>query len=131
MRYNVIRAAVTVVAVGAALLAGQTLTTTPVAQAADRACTFALDCLPGVWQGKIVMRATWGTGTDEVRKETTPVAPNPAPPVPGCLPPARLHQETPVEFSPRIRRMGHPSIHRMASDPLDNPTAALHARHPR
>jgi hypothetical protein len=32
----------------------------------------ALDCLPGVWQGKIVMRATWGTGTDEVRKETTP-----------------------------------------------------------
>ncbi|MGY2028702.1 hypothetical protein ACW9HR_12830 [Nocardia gipuzkoensis] len=137
MRYNAIRAAVTVVAVSAALLCGQTLTTTPVAQAADRACTFAfnkepyllhnavvvggtvkcdpapiefhltlqlwyrsshsnptpkgepavvkdipnptrhvaamaLDCLPGVWQGKIVMRATWDTGTNEVRKETTP-----------------------------------------------------------
>ncbi|NKY28177.1 hypothetical protein [Nocardia gamkensis] len=32
--------------------------------------TMALDCVPGVWQGKIVMRATWGTGTDEGRKET-------------------------------------------------------------
>ncbi|WP_441955317.1 hypothetical protein [Nocardia sp. 2TAF39] len=30
----------------------------------------ALDCVPGMWQGKIVMRATWDTGTDEVRKET-------------------------------------------------------------
>ncbi|MEV6323524.1 hypothetical protein AB0M45_20355 [Nocardia sp. NPDC051787] len=137
MRYNAIRAAVTVVAVSAALLGGQTLTTTPVAQAADRACTFAfnkepyllhkavvgggtvkcdpaplefrielqlwhrsgtsnpkpkgdhvvvtripnptlhvatmaLDCVPGMWQGKIVMRATWDTGSAEVRKETTP-----------------------------------------------------------
>ncbi|MGY4103431.1 hypothetical protein ACW2Q0_28290 [Nocardia sp. R16R-3T] len=33
MRYNAIRAAVTVVAVSAALLGGQTLSTTPVAQA--------------------------------------------------------------------------------------------------
>ncbi|WP_433678615.1 hypothetical protein [Nocardia sp. CA-119907] len=32
----------------------------------------ALDCVPGVWWGKIVMRATWDTGTDEVPKETTP-----------------------------------------------------------
>jgi hypothetical protein len=137
MRYNAIRAAVTVVAASAALLAGQTLTTAPVAQATDRSCTFAfnkepyllhnavvvggtvkcdpapiefhltlqlwyrsshsnptpkgepavvkdipkptrhvaamaLDCLPGVWQGKIVMRATWDTGSNEVRKETTP-----------------------------------------------------------
>ncbi|WP_040781901.1 hypothetical protein [Nocardia pneumoniae] len=137
MRYNAIRAAVTVVAASAALLAGQTLTTTPLAQATDRACTFAfnkepyllhkavvvggtvkcdpaplafrielqlwhrsgtsnpkpkgepgistqipnptthiatmaLDCVPGMWQGKIVMRATWDTGTNEVRKETIP-----------------------------------------------------------
>ncbi|WP_280246730.1 hypothetical protein [Nocardia abscessus] len=34
--------------------------------------TMALDCVPGMWQGKIVMRATWDTGTDEVRKETIP-----------------------------------------------------------
>ncbi|UAK33742.1 hypothetical protein K8O92_07350 [Nocardia asteroides] len=137
MRYNAIRAAVTVVSVSATLLGGQTLTTTPVAQAADRSCAFsfnkepyllhkavvvggtvkcdpaplefhltlqlwyrsshsnptpkgepavvkdipkptrhvaamALDCLPGVWQGKIVMRAGWDTGSNEVRKETTP-----------------------------------------------------------
>ncbi|MEV2225640.1 hypothetical protein AB0E01_38075 [Nocardia vinacea] len=32
----------------------------------------ALDCVPGVWQGKIVMRATWDTGTDEGRNETAP-----------------------------------------------------------
>ncbi|WP_280246278.1 hypothetical protein [Nocardia abscessus] len=32
----------------------------------------ALDCKPGVWQGKIVLRATWDTGTDEARKETAP-----------------------------------------------------------
>ncbi|WP_433655050.1 hypothetical protein ACQPW1_29510 [Nocardia sp. CA-128927] len=32
----------------------------------------ALDCVPGVWQGRIVMRATWDTGTDEARKETLP-----------------------------------------------------------
>ncbi|MFR9772306.1 hypothetical protein [Nocardia sp. SC052] len=32
----------------------------------------ALDCLPGMWQGKIVMRATWDTGTSESRKETVP-----------------------------------------------------------
>jgi hypothetical protein len=32
----------------------------------------ALDCIPGMWQGKIVMRATWDTGTAEGRKETTP-----------------------------------------------------------
>ncbi|MFX0577529.1 hypothetical protein [Nocardia nepalensis] len=32
----------------------------------------ALDCVPGVWQGRIVMRATWDTGTDEGRNETTP-----------------------------------------------------------
>ncbi|WP_433205484.1 hypothetical protein ACQP1G_18090 [Nocardia sp. CA-107356] len=135
MRYNAIRAAVTVVAVSAALLGGQTLTTTPVAQAAGGVCTFAfnkepyvlhdavvvggqvecnrapvafrielqlwhrsgtgnpqpkgdrvvvtqipnphlnvaamaLDCVPGVWQGKIVMQATWDTGTDEGRNET-------------------------------------------------------------
>ncbi|MEU7763661.1 hypothetical protein AB0B25_00830 [Nocardia sp. NPDC049190] len=30
----------------------------------------ALDCVPGVWQGKIIMQATWDTGTNEVRKET-------------------------------------------------------------
>ncbi|WP_329405799.1 hypothetical protein OG563_29115 [Nocardia vinacea] len=137
MRYNAIRAAVTVVALSAALLGGQTLTTTPVAQAAGGVCTFAfnknpyvqheavivggmvkcepapiafrielrlwhrsgtsnpqqkgdpaistqipnphlnvaamaLDCVPGVWQGKIVMRATWDTGTDEGRNETLP-----------------------------------------------------------
>lgn len=30
----------------------------------------ALDCVPGAWQGRIVMRATWKTGTDEARKET-------------------------------------------------------------
>ncbi|WP_063052781.1 hypothetical protein [Nocardia arthritidis] len=137
MRYNAIRAAFTVVAVNAALLGGQTLTTTPVAQAAGGICTFefnkspyvlhkavvvggtvkcdpaplgfhltlqlwhrsgtsnpkpkgepgivtqipnpsvhvatmALDCVPGVWQGKIVIRATWDTGTDEGRKETAP-----------------------------------------------------------
>lgn len=136
MRYNAIRAAVTVVAVSAALLAGQA-TTTPVAQAAGGVCAFefnknpyvlhkavvvggtvkcdpapiefhltlqlwhrsgtsnpkpkgepgivtqipnpsvhvaamALDCVPGAWQGKIVMRATWDTGTDEGRKETAP-----------------------------------------------------------
>ncbi|MGW4329210.1 hypothetical protein ACWEKR_25355 [Nocardia sp. NPDC004573] len=138
MRYNVIRAAVMVVAVSAALLGRQTLTTAPVAQAAGGTCgfafnkepyllhkavvvggtvkcdrapiefrielqlwhrsgtsnpkpkgdhvvatqipnptlhvaTMALDCVPGMWQGKIFMRATWDTGTDEVRKETTPV----------------------------------------------------------
>ncbi|MEV6333665.1 hypothetical protein AB0M12_03000 [Nocardia vinacea] len=137
MGSNAIRAAVTVVAVSAALLGGRTLTTTPVAQAAGGACTFAfnknpyvlheavvvggivecnpaplqfrielrlwhrsgtsnpqpkgdpvvvtqipnpnlnvaamaLDCVPGVWQGKIVMRATWDTGTDEGRNETAP-----------------------------------------------------------
>ncbi|WP_063017566.1 MULTISPECIES: hypothetical protein [Nocardia] len=137
MGYNAIRAAVTVVAVSAALLGGQTLTTAPVAQAVDRSCTFAfnkepyllhnavvvggtvkcdpaplefhltlqlwhrsgtsnpkpkgdpaiitdipnptrhvatmaLDCVPGMWQGKIVMRATWDTGTSESRKETIP-----------------------------------------------------------
>ena len=136
MKFNAIRAAITVVAVSAAVLGGQTLTT-PVAQAADRACTFAfnkepyllhnavvvggtvkcdpapaafrielqlwhrsgtsnpqpkgdrivvtqipnptlqvaamaLDCVPGMWQGKIVIRATWDTGTDEGRKETLP-----------------------------------------------------------
>ncbi|MGW4771850.1 hypothetical protein ACWEO2_27905 [Nocardia sp. NPDC004278] len=135
MRFNVIRAAVTVVAVSAALLGVQTLTTTPVAQATGGVCTFAfnkepyvlhdavvvggvvkctpapiafrielrlwhrsgtsnpqpkgepavstqipnphlnvaamaLDCVPGVWQGKIVMRATWDTGTDEGRNGT-------------------------------------------------------------
>ncbi|MBF6192281.1 hypothetical protein [Nocardia implantans] len=32
----------------------------------------ALDCLPGVWQAKIVMRATWDTGTSEGRKESGP-----------------------------------------------------------
>lgn len=30
----------------------------------------ALDCVPGVWQGRMVMRATWDTGTDEGRNET-------------------------------------------------------------
>ncbi|MEU6186876.1 hypothetical protein [Nocardia sp. NPDC047038] len=34
--------------------------------------TMALDCVPGMWQGKIVMRATWDTGSNEARKETTP-----------------------------------------------------------
>ncbi|MGY2036639.1 hypothetical protein ACW9HF_15260 [Nocardia gipuzkoensis] len=137
MRYNAIRAVGTVIAVSAALLGGQTLSTMPVAQAAGGACAFAfnrepyllhnavvvggtvkcdpaplefhlvlqlwhrssasnptpagdpavvkdipspqrhvaamaLDCVPGVWQGKIVMRATWKTGTDEARKETAP-----------------------------------------------------------
>jgi hypothetical protein len=33
----------------------------------------ALDCVPGAWQGKIVMRATWDTGTNEGRKETVPI----------------------------------------------------------
>ncbi|MBF6224838.1 hypothetical protein IU470_06910 [Nocardia abscessus] len=137
MRYNAIRAVGTVIAVSAAWLGGQTLSTMPVAQAAGGVCAFAfnkepyllheavvvggtvkcdpapiefhlvlqlwhrssasnptpkgepavvtqipnpqrhvaamaLDCVPGVWQGKIVMRATWKTGTDEARKETAP-----------------------------------------------------------
>ncbi|MEU0503044.1 hypothetical protein [Nocardia sp. NPDC005998] len=39
---------------------------------AEAAPAMALDCVPGVWQGRIVMRATWDTGTDEGRNETIP-----------------------------------------------------------
>jgi hypothetical protein len=137
MRFHAIRAAVTVVAVSAALVGAQTLITASVAHAAGGVCTFAfnknpyvlhkavvvggvvecspapikfriemqlwhrsgtsnprtkgeaavstqipnphlnvaamaLECVPGVWQGKIVMRATWDTGTDEGSNATTP-----------------------------------------------------------
>lgn len=32
--------------------------------------TMALDCVRGLWQGRIVMQATWDTGPDEARRET-------------------------------------------------------------
>ncbi|WP_433725189.1 hypothetical protein ACQP0C_29605 [Nocardia sp. CA-129566] len=55
MGFNAIWAAVTVVAIGVALLGGQTLITAPVAQAAGGVCTFAFNKNPYVLHEAVVV----------------------------------------------------------------------------
>ncbi|MEU7631415.1 hypothetical protein AB0C34_15715 [Nocardia sp. NPDC049220] len=49
---------------------GDTAVVTRIPNPSLHVATMALDCVPGMWQGKILMQATWDTGTNEVRKET-------------------------------------------------------------
>lgn len=51
---------------------GETAVSTHIPNPRLNVAAMALDCIPGVWQGRILMRATWETGTDEGRKETLP-----------------------------------------------------------